>query len=251
MRLIKPDWPAPDNIIAFSSTRKGGVSEGVYQGLNIAHHVGDMSDAVAQNRDILSNELPPDYSIVWLNQEHGTRVVRARNSNDTLCADGSWTDVPGVVSAVMTADCLPVLLCSQSGEFVASAHAGWRGLQQGILEACVAAMPVEGSQLMAWLGPAIGPDAFEVGGEVRQQFLSSAASSLRDRVAQCFKEQPGKQGFFLADLYALARIRLNAAGVLDIYGGEHCTFSTPDLFYSYRRDGKTGRMATMIAKVPT
>ena len=251
MRLIKPDWPAPDNIIAFSSTRKGGVSEGPYQSLNIAHHVGDVSDAVAQNRDILSRDLPSGYSIAWLNQEHGTRVVRARCSNDAPCADGSWTDVPGVASAVMTADCLPVLLCSQNGEFVASAHAGWRGLQQGILEACVAAMPVESSQLMAWLGPAIGPNAFEVGGEVRQRFLSSAAPSQRDCVDLCFKEQPGRQGFFLADLYALARIRLNATGVLDIYGGEYCTYSSPDLFYSYRRDGESGRMATIIAKVPT
>ena len=251
MKLIKPDWPAPDSVLAFSTTRVGGGSEGPYEGLNIARHVGDVSDAVTRNRNILSSGLPPDYSIQWLNQEHGTRIVRAQDAGDTPCADGSWTDQPGLASVVMTADCLPVLLCSRNGKCVASAHAGWRGLHLGILEACVAAMPVECSQLMAWLGPAIGPDAFVVGGEVRQQFLSSSAPSWRDRSAQCFREIPGRQGYFLADLYALARIRLNVAGVLDIYGGDYCTFTAPDLFYSYRRDGETGRMATIIAKTLT
>lgn len=236
--------------MAFSTTRVGGFSKGTYQGLNIAHHVGDAKEAVAQNRKALSAELPAQCSIAWLTQEHGAKMVAADATADTPCADGSWTDQLGVASAVMTADCLPVLFCSKNGEVVASVHAGWRGLNLGILESCVAALPVAGSALMAWLGPAIGPNAFEVGEEVRQQFLSSSCQSMRARVAQCFIATPENPGHFLADLYRLARLRLNQAGVMDVYGGEYCTFSAPDLFYSYRRDGQTGRMATLIAKRP-
>ena len=236
--------------MAFSTTRVGGFSEGVYEGLNIAHHVGDAKEAVEQNRKILSNELPPQCSIAWLTQEHGASVVAAGETRGAPCADGSWTEQFGVASAVMTADCLPVLFCSKNGGVVASVHAGWRGLNLGILESCVAALPVSGSALMAWLGPAIGSNAFEVGAEVRQQFMSSSSQSLKGRVAECFVATPEKPGHFLADLYCLARLRLNQAGVIDIYGGEYCTFSHPDLFYSYRRDGQTGRMATLIAKSP-
>jgi YfiH family protein len=250
MKVIRPNWPAPEGIVAFSTTRVGGFSEGAYEGLNIGHHVGDAEEVVAQNRKILSSELPPQCSVAWLTQEHGAKVVAAAENPDAPCADGSWTEQVGVASAVMTADCLPVLFCSKNGGVVASAHAGWRGLNLGILESCVAALPVAGSTLMAWLGPAIGPNAFEVGEEVRQQFLSSSPQAMKSRVAQCFTATADRPGHFLADLYGLARLRLNQAGVMDIYGGEYCTFSDPDLFYSYRRDGQTGRMATLIAKSP-
>ena len=248
MKTIRPNWPAPEGVVAFSTTRSGGFSEGAFEGLNIAQHVGDSGAAVAHNRQILSSELPPQCSIAWLTQEHGARIVSARVTPDTPNADGSWTDQLGVASAVMTADCLPVLFCSRSGDVVASAHAGWRGLNLGVLESCVAALPVASSTLMAWLGPAIGPNAFEVGDEVRQQFLSSSSQSMKGQVAECFVATPEKPDHFHADLYRLARLRLNQAGVMDIYGGGYCTFSDPGLFYSYRRDGETGRMATLIAK---
>jgi len=250
MRTIKPDWPAPDSIVAFSTTREGGHSQGVYRGLNIALHVGDDSDVVMLNRQMLVEELPVGTSIQWLLQVHGHKVVPADNRGETPRADASWAAVPGVACAVMTADCLPVLFCTKDGEKVAAAHAGWRGLAQGVLEACVEAMKTDVSEVMAWLGPAIGPDSFEVGEEVRDQFLSNSASAQRSAVHRCFKGLSDRPGFYLADLYALARIRLNAAGISDIYGGGHCTFADKTRFYSYRRDGETGRMATVITKTP-
>jgi len=250
MRVIRPDWPAPANIVAFSTTRQDGYSKGVYRGLNVARHVGDDSAVVLQNRQSLARELPAGTSIQWLTQEHGVNVVLAGDTAEAPAADASWASESAVACAVMTADCLPVLFCSEKGEKVAAAHAGWRGLAQGVLEACVAAMETDTGGVMAWLGPAIGPKSFEVGGEVREQFLSASAPGQHNAVFQCFKELTGRPGFYLADLYGLARIRLHAAGISRVYGGGLCTYTDANRFYSYRRDGETGRMATLIAKTP-
>ena len=243
--FISPDWPAPASVFALCTTREGGVSPPPYDSFNIAHHVGDEPRAVAANRSLLAADLPPGNRVQWLEQVHGVQVVQAPVVQGDACpvADAAWTAVPGVACTVMTADCLPVLFCSIDGARVAAAHAGWRGLHAGVLEATVRAMGVDAGRLMAWLGPAIGPDAFEVGPEVREAFLAWADGS--PRVAACFASS-GRPGHYLADLYALARYRLDALGITQVYGGNYCTFSDSDRFYSYRRDGQTGRMASLV-----
>ena len=245
-RYIEPDWPAPESVLALSTTRVGGYSHGVYRGLNLGHHVDDDPDAVSANRRLLQSDLPAGATVNWLTQVHGNSVIRAGGKQAYPCADGAWTVQPGQVCAVLSADCLPVLLCDKNGSAVAAVHAGWRGLLSGILATSVAAMPATPGDMLAWLGPAIGPTAFEVGPEVRESFLVAAAESSRMLVEQCFVPSPHFSGRFLADLYALARNRLAACGVSRIYGGEFCTLSDPERFYSYRRDGQTGRMATLI-----
>ncbi|MEH6569726.1 MAG: peptidoglycan editing factor PgeF [Halioglobus sp.] len=245
-RYIEPDWPAPERVVALSTTRAGGYSRGVYRGLNLGHHVDDDAGAVAENRRLLQSELPAGAIVSWLTQIHGNKVISAGGEQAYPCADGAWTVQPGQVCAVLSADCLPVLLCDKNGSAVAAVHAGWRGLLSGILETSVAAMPATPGDMLAWLGPAIGPTAFEVGPEVREGFVSAAAENSRAHVDQCFVPSPHFDGRFLADLYTLARIRLAACGVSRIYGGEFCTLSDPERFYSYRRDGQTGRMATLI-----
>ena len=249
-QYIEPDWPAPERVVALSTTRAGGYSLGVYRGLNLGHHVNDDADAVAANRRLLQSELPAGAAISWLTQVHGTAVISAGGEESYPCADGAWTAQPGLVCAVLSADCLPVLLCDKKGSAVAAVHAGWRGLLSGILEASVASMPATPPDILAWLGPAIGPAAFEVGPEVRERFLAGAAENVRMLVDQCFSPSPQCHGHFLADLYALARIRLAACGISQVYGGELCTLSDPERFYSYRRDGQTGRMATLIYLKP-
>lgn len=284
---LVPDWPAPARVRALSTTRIGGVSRGPYGladgsagGLNLGTHVGDDADAVAENRRRLQTWLPS--APRWLEQVHGCAVVTADgvevldggqgsdgvNGVDRVAedygseagnrpapdvpprADASISTTPGQVCAVMTADCLPVLLCDRAGTVVGAAHAGWRGLCAGVIEATLARMdrqrPDTGSppQWLAWLGPAIGPDAFEVGAEVRSAFLERALTHERDAVEQAFR--PGAPGKYLADLYALARIRLARAGCVDVYGGDACTVSDAQRFYSYRRDGVTGRMASLV-----
>jgi YfiH family protein len=235
--ILVPDWPAPATVHAAQTTRVGGVSKPPYDSLNLGAHTGDAPEDVAENRRRLHEHLRLPAEPAWLAQVHGTDVVAAAAGPAT--ADGSWTDQPGVVCTVMAADCLPVLLCDQAGETVAAAHAGWRGLAGGVLERAVAAMQRPPSRLLAWLGPAIGPDVFEVGEEVRAQFLQADPQAN-----QCFRRSP--QGRWLADLYALARRRLARAGVEAVYGGGFCTVRQRDLFYSYRRDGRTGRMASLI-----
>ena len=243
--FIEPDWPAPANILALSTTRSGGVSDAPFASFNLAHHVGDKPAAVTANRGILAQRLPTGASVQWLQQVHGTRVLQAsrQTCGDYPDAVGSRTRASGVACAVLTADCLPVLLCDRAGSVVAAAHAGWRGLAAGVLEACVRAMAVNPGELMAWLGPAIGPEAFEVGPEVRQAFLE--AVDVR-QTADCFQESASREGYFLADLYGLARLRLAVAGVPAVFGGEYCTYNDTSCFYSYRRDGQTGRMASLI-----
>lgn len=240
--FIVPQWPAPARVRAIVTTRNGGVSQGRYASLNLATHVGDDPGAVAANRALLRSRLPAEP--VWLEQVHGTNIVMAESSLGERClppvADGAWTRQPGVVCAVMTADCLPVLFCDDAGSVVAAAHAGWRGLCAGILERTVEAMRVAPARIQAWLGPAIGPGAFEVGAEVRSAFLQHDAGAAAAFVAG---KEPGK---WLADLYLLAKIRLAGAGVIDVFGGGFCTYTDAQRFYSYRRDGVTGRMASLI-----
>lgn len=240
--FIVPQWPAPARVRAIVTTRNGGVSQGCYASLNLATHVGDDPEVVAANRAVLRSRIPAEP--VWLEQVHGTNIVMAESALGERClppvADGAWTRQPGVVCAVMTADCLPVLFCDDAGSVVAAAHAGWRGLCAGILERTVEAMRVAPARIQAWLGPAIGPGAFEVGAEVRSAFLQHDAGSV---VAFVAGKEPGK---WLADLYLLAKIRLARAGVIDVFGGGFCTYTDAERFYSYRRDCVTGRMASLI-----
>ena len=255
MDLIRPDWPAPSRVQAVFTTRLGGVSEGVFAGLNLGAHVDDDPRCVAENRRQLREQLQLNQEPVWLTQVHGTAVYPVPGLTEAQPAippqaDAAMTRLPGVPLTVMTADCLPVLFCDQAGSVVATAHAGWRGLCEGVLEQTVAAMGVSSSEILAWLGPAIGPSAFEVGDEVRAAFLAQDPAAVEAFVPG--SSAPGSsvpgasRGKWLADLYRLARQRLNGVGVTQIYGGQHCTFSDPTRFYSYRRDGQTGRMSGLI-----
>jgi purine-nucleoside/S-methyl-5'-thioadenosine phosphorylase / adenosine deaminase len=247
-QCIRPDWPAPANILALSTTRRGGCSEGVWRGLNLGGHVGDDASSVGKNRQDLSQLLPQGTRLAWLQQVHGTTVVNAAQAMACPEADAAWSTRPEQACVVMTADCLPVLLCNQAGTVVAAVHAGWRGLLDGVIESTVSAMAVPGSQLLAWLGPAIGPSSFEVGTQVREAFLGRAQEP--GLVAACFTPVSHKPGHYLADIYQLARIRLQGLGVDGIYGGHSCTYSDAEKFYSYRRDGETGRQASLICIKP-
>lgn len=232
-----PDWPAPENVRGLQTSRNGGSSATPYASFNLGSHVGDNPLAVSRNRMLLAPLLPSEP--VWLNQVHGVAVADAGHAGCLPEADASVTTHPGAVCVVMTADCLPILLCDESGSVVGAAHAGWRGLCDGVIESTVNAMKVPAPTLMAWLGPAIGPEKFEVGDEVRTAFVAK-----QPQASAAFA--PGAHGKWLADLYLLARMRLHALGVTRIYGGGLCTYSDPDRFYSYRRDGVTGRMGTFI-----
>jgi len=235
--MILPDWPAPVRVKGLMTTRAGGVSQAPWAGLNLGDHVGDDPERVAANRARLRLHLPAEPG--WLKQVHSARVVElGREPNPE--ADAAFTRQPVQVCAVLTADCLPVLFCDRAGSVVAAAHAGWRGLVGGVLEATVAAMQVPPDEVLAWMGAAIGPQAFEVGDEVRQAFVAQHAAASGAFVPQ---PTPGK---WLADIYQLARIRLEHAGVQAIYGGGRCTYQEAETFYSYRRDGVTGRMASLI-----
>ncbi len=240
---IAPDWPAPPGVRAISTTRIGGYSDRPYQGLNLASHVGDRVETVVANRAWLCNTLGLPAEPLWLRQVHGKRVVTADAAAGEPEADASFAGQPGVVCAVLTADCLPLLLCDRQGTRVGAAHAGWRGLAAGIIEATMDAMDRAGTELMAWLGPAIGPDAFEIGAEVRQTFVAHDR-----RAAEAFRRTASER--WLADIYELARQRLAARGVAAVYGGGECTMSDAARFYSYRRDGTTGRMASLIWLAP-
>jgi polyphenol oxidase len=234
--FIVPNWPAPANVRAFQTTRQGGHSAAPYASLNLGTHVGDQPLIVARNRMLLAPMLPSEP--VWLNQVHGIVVADAGNAGCLPEADACFSAHRGAVCVVMTADCLPVLLCDDKGTVVGAAHAGWRGLCEGVIEATVQAMQVPASTLMAWLGPAIGPEKFEVGDEVRSAFVARQAQAASAFV-------PGENGKWLADIYQLARLRLLALGIERVYGGDLCTY-TDERFYSYRRDGVTGRMGTII-----
>ena len=234
---IVPEWPAPPNVHAFQTTRLSGGSHAPYASFNLGTHVGDHPLVVSRNRMQLQPLLPSEP--VWLNQVHGIKVADAGHAGCLPEADASFSTHRGAVCVVMTADCLPLILCDDNGSVVAAAHAGWRGLCDGVIEATVQSMQVPPSTLMAWLGPAIGPEKFEVGDDVRSAFLAKDAQA-----ASAFKA--GADGKWMADLYQLARLRLNAMGVKRVYGGNLCTYSDEQQFFSYRRDGVTGRMGTFI-----
>lgn len=242
--LLVPDWPAPARVAAVQTTRIGGAGQGAYAGFNLATHVGDDPTHVAANRAALRRYLQLPGEPHWLDQVHGTQAVHlsgdARLPADCNARDAAWTDQPAQVCVVMTADCLPVLFCDDDGRCVAAAHAGWRGLADGVLETTIAALPAAPQRLMAWLGPAIGPAAFEVGSEVRARFVADDAGS-----AACFAPA-GAPGQYFADLYALAQRRLHQSGVARVYGGQACTLTDRERYFSFRRDRVCGRMASLI-----
>ncbi|WIF68580.1 peptidoglycan editing factor PgeF [Metapseudomonas otitidis] len=233
---LTPDWPAPARVRACVTTRADGVSLPPYDSFNLGDHVDDNPAAVASNRLKLTTTL--GCQPAWLSQVHGTRVVEADPAR-VETADASWSQTPGIASLVMTADCLPALFCNRDGTRVAAAHAGWRGLANGVLEATLDALATPADQILVWLGPAIGPDAFEVGPEVRDAFIAQHAE------ADAAFRPSANAGRYLADIYALARIRLAARGITAVYGGGFCTVSDPR-FYSYRRASLTGRFASLV-----
>ena len=263
---LVPDWPAPANIHAATTLRSGGVSQGAYASLNPAIHVGDDIDGVGQNRQLIRKMLDLPSEPVWLDQIHSNLAVKAVKTGSLQQADACYTNEAGVVCAVMTADCLPLLVCSMDGTQIAAIHAGWRGLLAGVISNTIVAMQIplnplfskgEANRLLntdlssslckrgargdflVWLGPAIGPDFFEVGTEVCDAFVEKSSE-----FNHAFKKQSNDK--WLADIYQLARIELSALGIAKVYGGTNCTFSEQERFYSYRRDTQTGRMATLI-----
>lgn len=231
---ICPDWPAPRNVRAAVTTRGGGASKGPWSAFNLGLHCGDNPSHVAKNRAALDAALPSP--VRWLHQVHGTTVVTASGliTAETE-GDAMVAFTPGQVCAVLTADCLPVLFCNRRGDRVGIAHAGWRGLAGGVLEAVIDAMETGPEELMAWLGPAIGPGAYEVGTEVVDAF--------REEFPAGFTKNGNR---FLLDLYELARLKLSAAGISSVHGGGFCTMTDSTRFYSFRRDGVTGRMASLV-----
>jgi YfiH family protein len=242
VQWVVPDWPAPANVRAFATTRAGGVSEGEYASLNLGMKSGDDVAKVERNRAIVREHLPA--APRWLAQVHGIRVGDLDRPDGTPgTADASRTSLPGRVAVVQTADCMPLLLCDAAGRHVSAVHAGWRGMAAGIIENAVARLGAAPAEILAWMGPTIGPDAFEVGPEVREAFLQADPGA-----DEAFRAHlPGK---FMADLYALARRRLAIAGVERVHGGGFCTFHEPQRFFSYRRVKSSGRMASFIWMAP-
>lgn len=237
--FILPDWPAPAHIKAFTTTRFGGVSHSPFDSFNLGDHVGDDSLNVAQNRTILGEQAKLPEPPRWLTQNHSCRVIDSQRWGIGEQGDAIISTTPNHVCPILTADCLPILLCTAQGNQVAAIHAGWRGLANGIIEQTIANFPSDKSNLMAWLGPAIGPKQFEVGQEVVDAYVK------HDVLAQQAFQQTDDT-HYLADIYLLARQRLHALGVSAIYGGHSCTVTESEQFFSYRRDGITGRMASLI-----
>ena len=241
VRWLPADWPAPPGVVAGMTLRTGGVSRGAFESLNLGAHVGDDPAAVRENRSrfLEACELPAEPH--WLTQVHGDRALVEPPPGAE--ADASVSRSAGGACAVLVADCLPVLLASADGGTIAAAHAGWRGLAAGIVENTVTAMDRDPGRLVAWLGPAISAQAFEVGDEVREAFTRRDPDAAEHFVRN-------DRGRWLADLYGLARLRLARAGVIDVHGGSRCTFGEPNAFFSYRRDGHCGRMAAFIFRAP-
>ena len=243
--LIYPDWPAPENVLAYSTCRAGGLSQQPYAALNLAQHVGDEPETVRANRALL----PMAKNIVWLDQTHSTTCTQLsfsqQGERNVLNADGSFSLHANLVCAVMTADCLPILLCNRQGTCVVALHGGWRGLAKGIIENALKQLPGDRDQLMAWLGPAISQEYFEVGAEVKRAFPGHDAAFARVKAGS---EPEGK---FMADIYQIARKILADNGVSAVYGGEHCSYAEAELFFSHRRathqaNASTGRMVSCI-----
>ena len=240
--FIRPQWDAPSFVQSLVTTREGGISEFPYHSLNLGDHVGDLPEDVVFNRALLRKYLPTEP--IWLKQVHGTMV--STPSIRTCEADGIVSNIPGEVLAIMTADCLPVLFATQSGGVIGAAHAGWRGLCQGVLEKTVQSMRALANDpkepILAWLGPAIGPTAFEVGLDVKEAFEVSNIPYPSNAFIPII-EKPGK---YFANLYLLAQSRLKTVGIGKITGGDFCTVNQSNHFFSYRRDGVTGRFASLI-----
>lgn len=238
---IAPQWPAPRRVRAVATTRYGGVSRGPYASFNLATHCGDDPARVSENRARLAriHGVPP---VCWLNQVHGTAVVDAGLDHTVPpAADAALCLTSRRACAILTADCVPVLICDRAGSMVGAAHCGWRGLAHGVLGALVERLPTRSENLMAWLGPAIGAERYEIGADVRDALLAEIPPAVVTRALR----PSGNAGRWLADLYELARSELAGLGVTDVYGGEFCTFRDAR-FYSYRRDGVTGRMAALV-----
>lgn len=233
---LTPDWPAPASVKTCVTTRSGGLSLAPFDSFNLGDHVDDRPEAVANNRLLLTSRLMVHPA--WLRQVHGVTVAHA-DPTRVVEADASWTDTPGVACTIMTADCLPALFCNRAGTRVAAAHAGWRGLAAGVLEATADSLHAAPGEILVWLGPAIGPQSFEVGGEVRDTFIAT-----HPETAQAFLPSMNV-GRYMANIYTLARLRLAAQGVTAVYGGGFDTFTDPR-FFSYRRSARTGRFASLI-----
>lgn len=241
IKFIKPNWPAPKNVKAYTTTRMGGISNPPYDSLNFSLLTGDDSKNVLMNRKKLSQKLNLSQEPFWLQQEHtDIAVCIEKNSKPTpVVADASFTFASGPVCVVMTADCVPILVCDQKGSVVAAIHAGWKGIAKGIITSTIKAMNINTSHLLAWLGPAIGPQAFVVNQEMYDTFISQLPENR-----SAFTQHNNN---YLANIYTLASLSFKQTGITKIYGGEYCTFTQKDLFYSYRRDGeKSGRMASLI-----
>lgn len=241
MTALYPNWQVPNNIKALMTTRTGGMSIAPFDSFNLGNHVGDDPSAVKKNRDLLVEQFDLPHFPVFLNQIHSTRVLELPYSGNDFNADASYSNQPNQVCLVMTADCLPVLFASKNGNEVAAAHAGWRGLCDGILEETVAKFQCPHNDIIAWFGAAIGPTAFQVGQEVVEQFMA-----WDNQAELAFTIDPNSEGKYLGNLYQLATQRLNKLGITQISGGDRCTYTEKDHFFSYRRDGKTGRMASLI-----
>lgn len=237
--LIEPEWPAPPGVRAAFTLRTGGVSAPPFDSFNCAAHVGDAPEAVARNRALLRERLALPGEPAWLEQVHGCTAVTLEDGGALGPADAAVTREPDRICVVQVADCLPVLLAARDGSGVGAAHAGWRGLAAGVLESAVRALGVKPAEVLAWLGPAIGPRHFEVGAEVRAAFLAADPAAAAAFV-------PNPRGRWQCDLYGLARLRLAALGVAQVYGGGWCTSADAARFFSYRRDGRCGRMAALI-----
>jgi len=238
-QIIRPDWPVAANVHAISTTRRGGASYGAYDSLNLADHVGDEPHRVQQNRRLLATAQQLPAKPAWLDQQHGCNVACIDEGPPQVAADAAYTHRGAKICAVLTADCLPVLLCDEEGTRVAAVHAGWRGLAAGIIEAALDKLEPEKRRIYAWLGPAIGPQVYEIDNVVRSRLLQADSQADAAFVAT-------REGHWTADIYELARRRLLCAGVKDIFGGDFCTFRDPERFFSYRRQGACGRMASLI-----
>jgi len=244
LTFIHPDWPAPAHIQACTTTRIGGYSQAPYDSLNLGTRCGDNPAHVKANRTLLQQTLHLPTEPIWLQQVHGTQVVAATLANQNAQADASIATQANQVCAIMTADCLPVLFCAKDGSKIGAAHAGWRGLANGVLEATLAKLNLPAAEIMVWLGPAISGDVYEVGEEVRTAFITA----LGDAASPAFV--PTRPNHYLADLYALARLRLQMQDVTAIFGGNLCTYQQAEAFFSYRREPTTGRLATLIWQTP-
>ncbi len=241
---ISADWDAPGNVVALTTSRAGGVSTGNFSSLNLAFHVGDDPDHVKKNGELLQRSLAEQVDFQWLQQSHGARVVQAGRSGVPQPADAAFTSETGLACCVLTADCLPVFLTNKSGDAVALAHAGWRGLAAGILERTIAQFPASPAEVIAWLGPAIGPCHFQVGNDVKQAILDVNDSDLMKQLSVCFVDDCDA-GKYRADLYQIATVKLQNLGV-EVSGGGLCTYCDAASFYSFRRQENTGRMASLI-----